>query len=132
MSRVQRVLGVAPPPATARRILTGLQLPVRARGRDLEVDVPSFRRDIAIEDDLVEEVIRVWGYDKIPSTLPGGVISLVQTPATLRQERAVRAALVGAGLSEVITYRFSDPAHALPLMSPGTAGIIRIKNPLSE
>ena len=39
------------------------------RGVALQVVVPSFRRDIAQEDDLVEEVIRVWGYDKIPSTL---------------------------------------------------------------
>jgi len=88
MSRVQRVLGVAPPPATARRILTGLQLPVRARGRDLEVDVPSFRRDLAIEDDLVEEVIRVWGYDRIPTTFGRGDVALARDSETGRQERA--------------------------------------------
>src|SRR5207247_1316593 len=48
MARVKRVLGVAPPPAQARRILAGLGLGVRARGADLDVTVPSFRRDLAI------------------------------------------------------------------------------------
>src|SRR5439155_1003016 len=72
MSRVKRVLGVAPPLAQARKILAGLGLPVKARGAGLEVTVPSFRRDLSMEDDLVEEIIRVWGYDKLPSTLPHG------------------------------------------------------------
>src|SRR5438552_2972386 len=61
MARVERVLGVVPPRAKARAILAGLGLPTRPKGRDLEVDVPSFRRDLALEDDLVEELIRVWG-----------------------------------------------------------------------
>src|SRR5262245_11276873 len=65
MSRVQRVLGVAPPRAEAERILSGLGLRVRAQDETLDVEVPSFRRDLSMEDDLVEEVIRVWGYDKI-------------------------------------------------------------------
>ena len=61
MSRVKRVLGIAPTSAQARKLLTGLGLPVKSRGADLEVTVPSFRRDVAMEDDLVEEIIRVWG-----------------------------------------------------------------------
>src|SRR5439155_1849306 len=65
MARVERVLGVVPPRAKARAILAGLGLPTRQKGRDHEVDVPSFRRDLAQEDDLVEELIRVWGYDKL-------------------------------------------------------------------
>jgi phenylalanyl-tRNA synthetase beta chain len=75
-------------------------LPTRDRGADLEVEVPSFRRDLAMEDDLVEELIRVWGYDKIPTTLPGGAIEVVTHPPTLRQAQTVRQALVGAGLLE--------------------------------
>src|SRR5262245_43197996 len=92
MSRVKRVLGVAPSPAQARKVLTGLGLPVQSRGADLQVTVPSFRRDLSMEDDLVEEIIRVWGYDRIPSTLPGGAISLVTHPMSLRQGQTVRRA----------------------------------------
>src|SRR5256885_479180 len=112
MARVKRVLGVAPPAAQARRILAGLGLGVRARGADLDVTVPSFRRDLSIEDDLVEEIIRVWGYDRIPSTLPGGAISLVTHPAALRQGQTVRRALVGAGLAEGGTDAVTGPARA--------------------
>src|SRR5205807_1621987 len=72
MSRLRRIVGASPPVEEVTRILEGLCLPVLRAGEDLEVEVPSFRRDIAIEDDLVEEVIRVWGYDRIPATLPAG------------------------------------------------------------
>src|SRR5207249_2813742 len=132
MSRVRRVLGVAPPTADAARILKGLQLPTRAEGDTLEVEVPTFRRDLGIEDDLVEEVIRVWGYDKIPSTLPGGAIRLVQLPATQRQAATVRRALVGAGVLEVMTYSFSDPAYEEALRISGTQRPVAVLNPLSR
>jgi len=132
MSRVKRVLGVAPPLAQARKILAGLGLPGRARGADLEVMVPSFRRDLAIEDDLVEEIIRVWGYHRIPSTLPSGAIALVTHPATLRQSQTVRRALVGAGLAEVITHSFSDPTRAALLRRPSDPAPVELLNPLSQ
>ena len=132
MDRARRVLSVAPSRAHAARILRGLGLGVTERDGDrLEVEVPAFRRDLAIEDDLVEEVIRVWGYDKIPSTLPGGAIALVQVPASRRQADAARQALVGAGIDEAITYSFSDPAHtwtASAAQSPPLA----LANPLSQ
>jgi phenylalanyl-tRNA synthetase beta chain len=132
MSRVERILGIAPPVETAASILTRLGLPTRRRGEELDVEVPSFRRDLTMEDDLVEEVIRVWGYDRIPSTLPGGAISLVRLPATRQQDRVVRAALVGAGLAEAVTYSFSDPARAALLRAPGDAAPVALLNPMSE
>ncbi len=132
MSRVKGVLGVAPPLAQARKILAGLGLPGKARGAGLEVTVPSFRRDLAIEDDLVEEIIRVWGYHRIPSTLPGGAIALVTHPPTLRQSQTVRRALVGAGLAEVITHSFSDPARAALLRRPSDPAPVELLNPLAQ
>ncbi len=132
MSRAKRVLGTAPTRAQAKRILTGLGLPVRERGADLEVEVPSFRRDLAMEDDLVEELIRVWGYDRIPTTLPGGAIEPVAHPATLRQAQSARQACVGAGLLEAITHSFSDPARAAVLAGAHAAPPLRLLNPLSQ
>jgi len=132
MSRVKRVLGIAPSPALARKVLTGLGLPVTSRGADLEVTVPSFRRDLSMEDDLVEEIVRVWGYDRIPSTLPGGAISLVTHPATLRQSEAVRRALAGAGLAEIVTYAFSDPARTELLRRPTDPKPVELMNPLAQ
>jgi phenylalanyl-tRNA synthetase beta chain len=132
MDRVQRVAGTSPPREEARRILVGLGLPVTDRGQDLEVEVPSFRRDLAIEDDLVEEIIRVWGYDRIPSSPPTGAIQLVQEPPGLRYARTVRAAMVGAGLNEVVTYSFSDPGIAEGLRRPEDGEPLRLLNPLSQ
>jgi phenylalanyl-tRNA synthetase beta chain len=132
MSRVTRILGVAPPPARARKILAGLGLTVKARGADFEVTIPSFRRDLSMEDDLVEEIIRVWGYDRIPSTLPGGAIALVTHPATMRQSQTVRRALVGAGLAEVITHSFSDPARATLFRRPTDPPPVELLNPLAQ
>jgi phenylalanyl-tRNA synthetase beta chain len=132
MSRVQRVLGIAPPVEKAASLLESLGLPTQRRDDELDVEVPSFRRDVTMEDDLVEEIIRVWGYDRIPSTLPGGAISLVRLPATRRQDRKVRAALVGAGLAEAVTYSFSDPARVALLRGPDDKPAIDLLNPMSE
>src|SRR5262249_3945535 len=130
MSRVERLLGVAPPRAAARRILVGLGLPVEDRGEDLEVEVPSFRRDLAMEDDLVEEIIRVWGYDRIPSTLEPTTVQLVEQPQSLRQAAAVRRALTAAGLSEAVGWTFTDAPHAAALTT--AAEPLALVNPLSQ
>jgi phenylalanyl-tRNA synthetase beta chain len=132
MSRVRRILGIAPPPEQAAAITRGLGLPTVQRGDELDVEIPSFRRDLTMEDDLVEEIIRVWGYDRIPLTLPGGSISAVQIPPARRQERVVRAALVGAGLAEVVTYSFTDAARAMLLRGPQDKPAIPLLNPMSE
>ncbi len=132
MSRVRRLLGIAPPAETAAAIFDGLGLPTERRGEELDVRVPSFRRDLTMEDDLVEEVIRVWGYDRIPSTLPGGAISLVRLPETRRQDRLVRTALVGAGMVEAVTYSFGDPKSAAVLRGPEDAPPVALLNPMSE
>src|SRR5438445_3149976 len=85
-----------------------------------------------MEDDLVEEIVRVWGYDRIPSAWPGGAISLVTHPATLRQSQAVQRALVGAGLAEIVTYAFSDPARTELLRRPTDPKPVELMNPLAQ
>ena len=129
MARARRVLGIAPTPLQARRILSGLGLGVRSRGRDLDVEVPSFRRDLTMEDDLVEEIIRVWGYDRLPTTFSRGEIAPVRESDVARQERIVRDVLVGGGCAECVTYAFSDPARAGAL---GVANPLKLLNPLSQ
>ena len=132
MSRVRRLLGVAPDTQTAASILRGLGLPTETRGEELDVAIPSFRRDLTMEDDLVEEVIRVWGYDRVPTTLPAGAISLVTLPAPRRQERRVRTALAGAGLVEAVTFSFNDPSRAALLRGPEDKPPIELLNPMTE
>lgn len=133
LSRVERVLGIAPTRAHARRILTGLGLGVRERGGNLDVEIPSFRRDLAMEDDLAEEIIRVWGYDKIPSTLlSGATVEVARASDRLRQEAVARRALVGAGLTEAVGYSFTDPARAEALRAPADPPPLALLNPLTQ
>ncbi len=93
LDRVTRVVGACPPRADAVRILQTLGFAVDDSSDDLQVVVPSFRRDVYQEDDLVEEVVRIWGYDQIPLTRAGGgEIVPVKRPAGLRVARVMSRA----------------------------------------
>jgi phenylalanyl-tRNA synthetase beta chain len=106
---------------------------VRDSGRDLDVQVPSFRRDLAMEDDLAEEIIRVWGYDKIPSTLlAGATIEVARESDRLRQEGVARRALVGAGLVEAVGSSLTDPTRAAALRAPDDPEPVALLNPLTQ
>jgi len=131
-SRIERVIGVCPPHEEVVRILQALGFAVDDSGLAPQVVVPSFRRDIVQEDDLVEEIIRVWGYDKIPSTLAGGgVVQPVVRPAGLVLSRAVTEALTSAGLYQTVTYAFVDPARLKAMGWDAPEGLIALQNPLS-
>ena len=131
-SRIERVIGICPPHEDVVRILQALGFAVDESGLALQVVVPSFRRDIVQEDDLVEEVIRVWGYDKIPSTLAaGGVLQPVVHPPALTLSRAITGALTSAGLSQAVTYAFSDPARLKVMGWDAPDALIALQNPIS-
>ena len=133
LSRVERVVGVCPPRAEAVAILRRLGLGVDDSASDLSVTVPSFRRDIFQEDDLVEEVIRVWGYDKIPlSRDQGGEPVPVSRPPGLRLARAVGRQLGAAGLVEAISYAFVDPDRLALMGWDDPSALIALENPLSR
>jgi phenylalanyl-tRNA synthetase beta chain len=132
-SRIRQVVGAAPPPEAIAAILAGLGLPAEPREEAFEVAVPSFRRDVTMEDDLVEEVVRVWGYDHIPSTLPSGALTLTRRPRSLRVLDAVRAALTAAGLQEAVTLSLVDPAALARLgYGPGDPRLVPVQNPLAR
>src|SRR6266508_4504391 len=131
-SRVERLIGVCPPHEEVVRILQGLGFAVDDSGLALQVVVPSFRRDIVQEDDLVEEVIRVWGYDKIPSTLSRGTqLQPVARQADLRMARAITQALTDAGLSQAVTYSFVDPSRLKAMGWDAPESLIALQNPIS-
>lgn len=132
LERIQRVAGVCPPRASVVQVLERLGLGVEEQGERLEVAIPSVRRDLAMEDDLVEEVLRIWGYDRIPSTLPAGPLLLTRRPRHLALEATVRQALVGRGLREAITYSLVNPAHLPPFgFEPEDPRVVALRNPLS-
>jgi phenylalanyl-tRNA synthetase beta chain len=125
IARATALLGAPVALADARRILTGLGFTVGTPESDaLQVGIPSWRNDVTREVDLIEEVGRHQGLNRLPSTIPpaGGAEGL--RPAQVR-DRRLRDVLAGAGLDEVITYSF------VPAGGPVAAGLA-VANPLSE
>ena len=132
-ARIERVIGACPPRDEVMGILRRLGFDVADAGTHFDVAVPSFRRDIAQEDDLVEEVARIWGFDKIPVTLAaGGEVMPVTRPKSLTLSRAVSRALNAAGLAECITYAFVDPDRLRAMGWEDPARLVTLQNPLSR
>ena len=133
LERIERLIGARPERAESVRILRALGCGVDDAAPALQVDVPSFRRDLLQEDDLVEEVVRIWGFDRIPVTLaPGGTIQPVRRPASLRIARIVGRALNGAGLSECLTWTFQDPDRLALMGWRDPAQLLALDNAMSR
>ena len=92
--RLARVLGVRVADAEVERILRALGLDVDAIDDGWRVTAPTRRFDIAIEEDLIEEIARIHGYNVIPTTLPGGATRVVSPSETVLDEATVRRQLV--------------------------------------
>jgi len=125
--RMGVLLGASVEEARAHAILKGLGFEAAGKEADgVRFEVPSWRGDVSREADLIEEVGRHHGLDKIPSRLPPsrGVGGLT---ATQRRERRVRERLLGAGLTEVVSYTFVAAEGA---ESEGNQ--VRLSNPLSQ
>jgi phenylalanyl-tRNA synthetase beta chain len=99
------------------------------------VTVPSYRRDITLEIDLVEEIARLYGYSNIPTTLPQSTMTQSKKTSIQALEEKVKNTLVGMGMKEIITYSFigSKSFDKLRLKdSHPWRNCIEIKNPLSD
>jgi phenylalanyl-tRNA synthetase beta chain len=133
-SRIARVLGQNIPPDDVPRFLEPLGFTV-APGQGPEtgwtITVPSFRVDVLREEDLIEEVGRHYGFDRLPVRFP--VLAAAQAPPDPRiaRDRLVRHALTSAGFSESMTFAFIERQAGLPFCDPGIEPIA-IANPLSE
>ena len=138
IGQVSRLLGAEVADEEVSRILTALGFVAEERhARSTLWRVPSWRMDVSLPEDLVEEVARIWGYQQVPATLPALTESLKPEPVEMEVERRVRNALAGAGFNEVVNYSFVDPAllpwvTERPLEALGTpVEAVSLKNPLS-
>jgi phenylalanyl-tRNA synthetase beta chain len=110
LARARRLLGLELPAATVQETLDRLQLSPRADRETISVTPPPFRFDLAIEEDLVEEVARVHGYDRIPAVTPVGAQPMLPATEQGRTADDVRHFLAGRDYQEVVTYSFVDEA----------------------
>lgn len=140
-SRTNQILGTNISTRQMTTILESLQMRVsrgqgsRVKGQEVKVTVPTFRPDLGREIDLVEEIARLYGYNRIESTLPES--SGKQGGLNLRQKVSVliRDTLVASGLNEVINYSFIGAKDLERVGLPRNHLLrkaVRIRNPLSE
>ncbi|MCZ6819105.1 MAG: phenylalanine--tRNA ligase subunit beta [Calditrichaeota bacterium] len=127
--RVRLLLGVAIPVPRIRTILTGLGFGVSGE-EVLEVEVPTFRPDVVLEADLVEEVGRVFGYDNIPSDFSAVIDQSVPANASEALTSRLKSTLVALGLSEVVTYDLIGKDAARSFLQEGEP--VTLIKPLSE
>lgn len=133
-SRCNAVLGLQLAPTLMASLLGRLGLRVQQAGDEaMQVTVPTFRRDLAREIDLIEEVARVHGYDHIATTLPRGANAGAGRALSQRLEAQARNALVRCGLTEVVTYTLESPGAVVRAgLERQNAPAVHLRNPLSE
>ena len=119
-SDVPRVMGIEIDSAETLDILRRLQFTVAADGDTLVATPPVVRTDVAIAEDIVEEVGRIAGYDRLPTRMPDGPLPLAERhPLEEFRERA-RDGLAGFGLQEIVSYSLIDPSWLKQLAADGS------------
>lgn len=129
-SRVYRVLGLAMEADDIAQILSRLGMVFQRQGEEFSVTPPSYRFDIAIEEDLIEEVARVYGYEKITPLPPQATMSILPHSEAQRPLAKLRQALVLRDYQEVINYAFVETGWERDLC--GNAAPIALKNPIAS
>lgn len=126
---ISKLLGIEMEQGDVKDILNRLGFTLSDTEGGLRVAVPSYRFDIAIEADLIEELARVYGYNKLPETGGLGNQSLRAKPEAEVELTQLRQQLVALGYQEVVTYSFIEPALAESLF-PELPGV-PLQNPIS-
>ncbi|MBI5529655.1 MAG: phenylalanine--tRNA ligase subunit beta [Deltaproteobacteria bacterium] len=130
-ARLAAVAGATIPAGDALRILAALGVEKTEGDADsIEFSVPTARPDLVLEEDLIEEVLRLWGYDRVTPTLPANREFCAPERAGRDLCAAVRASMTAAGFQEIISYSFVAPGSLDVLGIPGRP--LPIRNPLSD
>lgn len=113
LADVNRVLGTELTYTDIEDVFRRLGFGLTGNAEEFTVSVPRRRWDIHIEADLYEEIARIYGYDKLPATLPKDDGTAGELTETQKLRRKVRTVAEGAGLTEVITYALTTPEKAV-------------------
>ena len=134
VARLRQLLGMDLDIARTESVLGSLGITTRRTAPDrLEADPPYWRSDIAIEEDLIEEVIRIIGYDEVPTTMLSSPIPYHQGYAMTMLKEELRDALAAAGMQETISYPLVGPDDLEKLNRAGhePEPLLRVANPMS-
>jgi phenylalanyl-tRNA synthetase beta chain len=130
VARAERIIGMPISQAQCEGVMQRLGLTFSSTPGELTVTPPSWRFDLRIEEDLIEEVVRVLGYPSLPNTPPLAPVTARVRSETSRSLGTVRRALAAAGYQETINYSFVEEAWEAQLA--GNAQPIRVLNPIAS
>jgi len=130
IARACKVIGMPLTQAQCAAALCGLGLDVVEAEGVLTVTPPSYRFDLQIEEDLIEEVARVVGYERLPTTPPKAPITARVAPENRRSVHSIRRSLAAMGFQETINFSFVEESWEAELH--GNANPIRLLNPIAS
>ncbi|WP_126446261.1 phenylalanine--tRNA ligase subunit beta [Sulfuricystis multivorans] len=128
--RAAKLLGIDLGESRIEVLMRGLGFPFERAGEVLTVMPPSWRFDIAIEEDLIEEIARLHGYDNIPAASPRARLAMLPRQETQRTPMQVRRLLAERGYHEVVTYSFVPTEWEADFA--GNAAPLRLANPIAS
>nr|WP_319527744.1 phenylalanine--tRNA ligase subunit beta [Pseudomonas laurentiana] len=128
--RIDQMLGMEMDSAEVERLLNALGLKTVGGAGQWQVEVPSHRFDISLEVDLIEELARLYGYNRLPVRYPQARLAPQARAESRGELPALRRLLVARGYQEAITYSFIDP-KLFELFSPGVEPLL-LANPISS
>ena len=107
-ARTQRLLGIELKGQDIARLLRRLGFKFEVHGDEFLITPPGYRFDLAIEEDFIEEIARIYGYENIPANLPVGPLAMLPAVETRSDATALRALLVARDYHEILSYSFVD------------------------
>ena len=130
LARVERLLGVKLDGIQVGAILRRLRFEFAVAEGEFRVTPPSHRFDIGIEEDLIEELARIHGYDRIPATLPAAPPTMLPMPEGKRDIATIRSLLVARDYQEIVSYSFVDAAWEADFA--GSSAPVALANPIAS
>jgi phenylalanyl-tRNA synthetase beta chain len=130
VARAQKIIGVPVSADEIATIFTRLGLAHTRAADSFTVTPPSYRFDIEIEEDLIEEVARIYGFERIPGVPPLAMAAMHAKPETHRTQHALRAAMAACDYQEIITYSFVEEAWERDFTT--NANPIKLLNPIAS
>lgn len=130
MARATKVLGIDLGHAQIEKLIAGLGFPYRREADELLVTPPPYRYDIAIEEDLIEEIARLHGYDNIPAPPPTARCEMLPLPETRIGTMQARRLVASRGYHEVVNYSFVEAAWEADFC--GNTAPLRLANPIAS
>lgn len=139
LERLNKILGIVIPEKEVIKILSSLNLtPIlrdsgQARMTTIQCTIPTYRNDLKIEEDIVEEIARIYGYNNFPKTLPEGAIPTTNVPYFKNYTPDIKAKeiLTASGFSEVYTYSLVSEQD-VESVDIDSQNVLRIDNPVSR